>query len=251
MGVLQSQNFSLVTIMVYTSILTNKKAAFALLIDPDKGIDDIPNLAIKAQNCGVDIIMVGGSLVRNSIDVAIQRVKNSCSLPVVLFPGSAFQFSSYADTILLLSLISGRNAEYLIGNHVIAAQAIKSSGMEVIPTGYMLIDSGKTTSVQYMSNTVPIPRAKSDIVVATALAGQQLGLKLIYLEAGSGASIPIPGSLVKTVCNNVDIPLAVGGGIKTPEQVSEICNAGASLIVVGNAIENDDSLLKEMVLAAK
>ncbi|MDY0255047.1 MAG: geranylgeranylglyceryl/heptaprenylglyceryl phosphate synthase, partial [Tenuifilaceae bacterium] len=162
-----------------------------------------------------------------------------------------FQFTPTADAILLLSLISGRNPEYLIGNHVIASQAIKESRMEVIPTGYMLIDSGQTSSAQYMSNTSPIPRSKPDIALATALAGEQLGLKTIYLEGGSGAQDTIPEAVIKTVCNNVSIPVIVGGGIKTPKQVKAIRLAGASMVVVGNSIEKNPHQLEELVAASR
>jgi putative glycerol-1-phosphate prenyltransferase len=151
----------------------------------------------------------------------------------------------------LLSLISGRNPEFLIGNHVVAAHAIKESGMEIIPTGYILIDSGTPTSVQYMSNTMPIPSSKSDIVVATALAGQQLGLKAIYLEGGSGAQLPISVETIVEVKNNISLPIIVGGGLHTPQQVHAARSAGASMVVVGNALEKNIDILKDLVDASR
>lgn len=236
--------------MVYSTIKSDR-GTFALLIDPDKQRDNLSDLVTKAGNLGVDLILVGGSLVKRGMDETIAVIKNNGNIPTVLFPGSVFQFTPTADAILLLSLISGRNPEYLIGNHVIASQAIKESRMEVIPTGYMLIDSGQTSSAQYMSNTSPIPRSKPDIALATALAGEQLGLKTIYLEGGSGAQNTIPDAVIKTVCNNVSIPVIVGGGIKTPKQVKAIRLAGASMVVVGNSIEESPHLLEDLVAASR
>lgn len=236
--------------MVYSTIKSDR-GTFALLIDPDKQRDNLSDLVTKAGNLGVDLILVGGSLVKRGMDETIAVIKNNGNIPTVLFPGSVFQFTPTADAILLLSLISGRNPEYLIGNHVIASQAIKESRMEVIPTGYMLIDSGQTSSAQYMSNTSPIPRSKPDIALATALAGEQLGLKTIYLEGGSGAQDTIPEAVIKTVCNNVSIPVIVGGGIKTPKQVKAIRLAGASMVVVGNSIEESPHLLEDLVAASR
>jgi putative glycerol-1-phosphate prenyltransferase len=228
-----------------------KKATFALLVDPDehsaKGIESLAN---QAEQVGVDIIFFGGSFVKSHIETALTAIKQSTKIPVVLFPGNAIQFSSKADAILLLSLISGRNPDYLIGNHIIVSNAIKESGIEVIPTGYMLIESGVTTSVQYMSNTMPIPSAKIDIAVATALAGQQLGLKAIYLEAGSGAKFPVPPDLIREVRKNIDLPIIVGGGLRLPEQVYAAREAGANLVVVGNAIEKNPNLLGELAKAS-
>lgn len=236
--------------MVYSTIKSGR-GTFALLIDPDKQRDNLSDLVTKAGNLGVDLILVGGSLVKRGMDETIAVIKSNGNIPTVLFPGSVFQFTPTADAILLLSLISGRNPEYLIGNHVIASQAIKESRMEVIPTGYMLIDSGQTSSAQYMSNTSPIPRSKPDIALATALAGEQLGLKTIYLEGGSGAQDTIPEAVIKTVCNNVSIPVIVGGGIKTPKQVKAIRLAGASMVVVGNSIEESPHLLEDLVAASR
>ncbi|MDX9845423.1 MAG: geranylgeranylglyceryl/heptaprenylglyceryl phosphate synthase [Tenuifilaceae bacterium] len=237
--------------MVLNTLSQHTRGQFALLIDPDKNISNLTTLVKHAEEFGVDLILVGGSLVRGYMDETILLIKKKCSIPVVLFPGSVFQFSPHAHAILLLSLISGRNPEFLIGNHVIAAQAIRDSGMEVIPTGYMLIGSGEPTSVQYISNTMPIPRSKTDIAVATALAGEQLGLKVIYLEGGSGADEIVPPLLVQAVCSSVGVPVVVGGGIRSPGQVKALRHAGASMVVVGNAIESNPELFQKLVEASR
>lgn len=238
--------------MVYDLLKSSSKGTFALLIDPDKySIDEIHRVVQTANKCGVDLILLGGSLIKSSMENALSAIKSSTSIPVLLFPGNVFQFCPNADAILLLSLISGRNPEFLIGNHVVASYAIRDSGMEVIPTGYILIDSGLPTSVQYMSNTIPIPRNKTDIAIATALAGEQLGLKAIYLEAGSGAKEPIPSNLLSQVRANIKLPIIVGGGLHTPKQISEAREAGANMIVVGNAVEGNPNLLCELVNASR
>jgi putative glycerol-1-phosphate prenyltransferase len=232
--------------MVYPQLI-GSKCRFALLIDPDKyNSKQCIDIAAMATNAGVDIILVGGSLLKHSITESIASLKSNTNIPIVLFPGSPMQFSSSADAVLLLSLISGRNAEYLIGNHVQVALQIKMSGVEVIPTGYVLIDGGSSTSVQYMSNTTPIPASKTDIVVATCVAGEMLGLKALYLEAGSGAINPVPTRIIEAVRHNTNIPIIVGGGIRTPEQVNAAKQAGASMVVVGNVIEYDRSLLEQL-----
>lgn len=232
--------------MVYPQLI-GSKCLFALLIDPDKyDSKQCIDIAAMATNAGVDIILVGGSLLKHSITESIASLKSNTNIPIVLFPGSPMQFSSSADAVLLLSLISGRNAEYLIGNHVQVALQIKMSGVEVIPTGYVLIDGGSSTSVQYMSNTTPIPASKTDIVVATCVAGEMLGLKALYLEAGSGAINPVPPRIIEAVRHNTNIPIIVGGGIRTPEQVNAAKQAGASMVVVGNVIEDDRSLLEQL-----
>lgn len=226
------------------SIIENGKRNIALLLDPDKEDRvDVPSILNQAQKGGIDVVFVGGSLVRNHVPDFINKVKRKTSLPVVLFPGSSTQFAPNADAIMLLSLLSGRNADFLIGNHVQVAFRLKNSGVEIIPTGYILIDGGAQTSVQYMSNTSPIPRDKTEIIVATALAGEQLGLKLIYLEAGSGAANPVPIDAVKAVRQEISLPIVVGGGIKTPQQISDYFDAGANLVVLGNSIENNPDLL--------
>jgi phosphoglycerol geranylgeranyltransferase len=227
--------------------ITKGKKTFALLIDPDKHTEDsIKNLVIKA-NCypGPDILLVGGSIVFNGIDRTVQLIKTLTKKPVVLFPGNAVQFSPYADGILFLSLISGRNPEFLIGNHVLAGPKIKKSGIEVIPTGYILINSGIDTSVSYMSNTSPIPYFKNDIATATAIAGELLGLQAMYLEAGSGAFKPVSVEMIKEVKSNISVPLIVGGGIKTTDQLRQILKAGADMVVIGTAAEENDSLVAD------
>ena len=185
------------------------------------------------------------------IDKSFDLIKKNTTIPALLFPGSLLQITNKADGILLLSLISGRNSDLLIGNHVIASARIKRSNLEVLPTGYILIEGGKSTSVEYMSNTKPIPAEKIDIAVATAMAGEMLGLKYIYLEAGSGAKTSINIKIIKGVKENISIPLIVGGGIKTPNDVKSAFNAGADIIVVGNVIEQNPEILHELVKACQ
>jgi phosphoglycerol geranylgeranyltransferase len=226
---------------IYSSILTSKKKGkklFALLIDPDKFN---PKKIVSVCNPeNVDIIMVGGSIITNgNFEECIQFIKKTTKIPVVIFPGNTMQISANADSILLLSLISGRNPEMLIGNHVLAAGKLKSSKLEILPTGYMLIDSGRQTSVSYLSNSNPIPSDKDDIAMATAIAGEMLGLKLIYMDAGSGALNCVGKSMINKVSLNISIPLIIGGGINSAEKAVLACKAGADIIVVGNAIEKD------------
>jgi len=238
--------------MVYTQLVKSQKGLFALLVDPDKySVDDLIDLSQRAQTAGVDMILLGGSITQASIADTLLTIRRYTSIPIVLFPGNAMQFVPTADAILLLSLISGRNPDFLIGNHVLVSHSLRKSGMEIIPTGYILVESGRVTSVQYMSGTVPIPRDKSDIVVATALAGQQLGLKSIYLEAGSGAELPVSTQIISEVRKCVDLPIIVGGGLRNPEQVKAARNAGASMVVVGNALEKDLGILKDLVIACR
>lgn len=241
--------FTIILIMIYNSIL-NKAAEkkIAVLIDPDKSNEkSLENTLKVCKDCNVNFILTGGSLVSQPIDSFIEKIKELSSLPVVLFPGSLFQISKNADAILLLSLISGRNPEYLIGNHVIASKVLKESKLEVIPVGYMLIESGKTTSVQYISNTTPIPSEKTDVAVATAMAGEMLGLKIIYLEAGSGASQHVPEQMISAVKSCINIPLIVGGGIRSREHLDSVFNAGADLVVIGNSLENNPENLYKML----
>lgn len=223
----------------------------AVLVDPDKLQNrDVERIAINSAKSGVDYFFVGGSLlVNNELDQCIKTLKANSEIPVLLFPGNNLQMSWKADAILFLSLISGRNAEMLIGRHVIAAPYLKLSPLEVISCGYILIESGKTTAVQYMSNTVPIPSDKMDIAICTAMAGEMLGLKLIYLEAGSGAQQSVPVAMIEQVKQNINIPLIVGGGLRTPEKVREAAVAGADIIVVGTALEKDPGLMAEMAEA--
>jgi len=222
--------------------------SFAVLIDPDKAdhvsLNKLIALSIKAS---VDYFFVGGSLVvSNSTDECISYIKANCDIPVLLFPGSPSQVSKFADALLYLSLISGRNAELLIGQHVISAPIVKKSGLEIIPTGYLVIDGGAPTTVSYISNAAPIPSDKNDIAICTAMAGEMLGLKLIYMDAGSGAKVPITESMIKKVSENVSIPLIIGGGITSPEKAFKNCKAGADVIVIGNAIEKDSTIITEI-----
>jgi phosphoglycerol geranylgeranyltransferase len=218
----------------------------ALLIDPDKAKGDFIQRILKiAEESKTDFIMVGGSITFSSIDSLIVEAKKYTSIPIILFPGNLLQLTTRADKIFLLSLISGRNSELLIGNHVAAAPFLKDVKEKLIPTGYILIGCGTKTSVEYMSQTEAIPYDKPDIAVATALAGEMLGLRLIYLEAGSGSIEHVPLNLIKAVRENIAIPLAVGGGIKNGKEVSKIFEAGADLIVLGNSCENNPDLLAE------
>jgi len=220
------------------------KISLALLLDPDKIREhDLQEILGLASESGVDFIMTGGSITFNSVDNLIHSIKKHSTIPVVLFPGNLLQLSRDADKILLLSLISGRNPELLIGNHVIAAPYLKSLKERVVPTGYILIGCGTKTSVEYMSQTEAFPYDKPDIAVATAMAGEMLGLKMIYLEAGSGADNPVPVPLIKTVRENISVPLAVGGGIRDGNYIEEIYKAGANLIVLGNGCEKKPGLL--------
>lgn len=241
---------------IFTTITDKKNNSvkqFAVLVDPDKPDNSqIEAISKLSSDAGVDYFFVGGSLLsKNSLDNCIKILKTNSSIPVIIFPGNNLQISSYADAILFLSLISGRNPDLLIGNHVIAAPYIKESGLEVIPTAYMLIDSGKPTSALYMSNTMPIPADKSDIAACTAMAGEMLGLKMIYLDAGSGAINPISAKMIESVRANTTSPIICGGGINSPEKAVEDCKSGADIVVVGNGIEKSSQLIKEVAAAVK
>ncbi len=239
---------------VYPMLLEKKKTgkkSLAVLVDPDivsaSSLDEMIKLALQAK---VDYFFVGGSLViSNHLESCINQIKNSCSIPVLLFPGSPSQISRHADALLYLSLISGRNADLLIGQHVISAPFIKKSGLEIIPTGYMVIDGGAATTVSYISNATPIPSNKADIAMCTAMAGEMLGMKLIYMDAGSGAKEPISEEMIHIVSLHLDIPLIIGGGIRDAEKAYRNCKAGADVVVIGNAIEKNSSLITEMAAA--
>ena len=236
---------------IYDKFQDKTRKKLAVLVDPDKPTDaQIISIVEKAKAADVDFFFVGGSLlVTDSLDHCIKLIKEHCDIPVLIFPGNSLQISKYCDGFLLLSLISGRNPEMLIGRHVIAAPYLKLYGNEIIPTGYMLIDSGKATSVTYMSDTTPIPHDKDDIAMCTAIAGEMLGLKLIYLEAGSGALMPVSTSMILKVSQMINIPLIVGGGIKTPEMAAEAVKAGADVIVIGTAFEKEPELLQQFAKA--
>jgi len=238
--------------MLYDYILKkqNKEKLIVLLIDPDKHNDESLKRTVDIANkAGINFFLVGGSIISKSINDQIAIIKYHSQLPVFLFPGNLLQLCDQADGILFLSLISGRNPEFLIGNQVLAAPFLKNSGMEVIPTGYILIDTGQPTSVEYMSNTNPIPSNKPDIAAATALAGEMLGHKLIYLEGGSGAGQIVNTKLIREVKQNISIPLVVGGGIRTAKQACEIFKAGADIIVIGNIAEENPMAMFEIVSA--
>jgi phosphoglycerol geranylgeranyltransferase len=226
-----------------------RKKSIAVLVDPDKAEDPgklshLINLA--SENC-VDFFFVGGSLVTSAnLSEVVKHIKENVSIPVVLFPGNAIQVDASADAILFLSLISGRNPELLIGQHVVAAPILKNTKLEVISTGYMLINSGKITSVAYISNTTPIPDDKYSLAASTAMAGEMLGLQTIYVDAGSGAEKEISQRMIAAVRKSISVPLIVGGGIDSAPKAIAALEAGADMIVVGNALEKDPNLLTEV-----
>lgn len=224
------------------------KKSFALLIDPDdiheNGIQAIVHAAIENK---VDYIFVGGSLITsNNLGPVVDAIKSFSNIPCVLFPGNAIQIHSDADAILFLSLISGRNPELLIGQHVVAAPVLKRSNLEIIPTGYMLVHSGRPTSVSYMSNTQPIPNDKPSLAISTAMAGEMLGLQCLYMDAGSGAQEPVSSKIIKGVRRSVDLPLIVGGGLNTARKAKEALEAGADMVVIGNTAQKNLSFLAEV-----
>ncbi|MEI8201929.1 MAG: geranylgeranylglyceryl/heptaprenylglyceryl phosphate synthase [Bacteroidota bacterium] len=232
------------TPFIYNSF-KQKRKQFAVLIDPDKyNAADITGLLQYAQDGLIDYFFVGGSLLTEDyLEKWITLIKNNTQIPVILFPGNTLQICPKADAILFLSLISGRNPEMLIGKHVIAAPYLKSTTLKIIPTGYMLIDSGKQTAASYMSNSQPIPADKHDIAVCTAMAGEMLGLKVIYMDAGSGAINPVSEMMIREVRKHISVPLIIGGGIDSPEKAQTACSAGADIIVVGNAIEKNPNII--------
>lgn len=236
--------------LIKTKIREEQKM-FAILIDPDqKKQSDLIKIIKLANNAKIDLFFVGGSLLKtDSLDSCIETIKSHSAIPIMLFPGNAMQVNNKATGILFLSLISGRNPEMLIGRQVITAPILKNTNLEILSTGYMLIESGQQTTVSYMSNTIPIPYTKNDIASATALAGEMLGLKLIFMDGGSGAINCISQEMISSVKKSITTPLIVGGGISSPEQAIKSCNAGADIIVVGNAIEKDPSLIHKISTA--
>ena len=227
---------------VFDSLLDTRATrggGFLLLIDPDRSRDsDYLALAEAAAECGVDAILVGTSfMMAGHFPTAVKEIKARANLPVIIFPGSYTQITSDADAILYTSLISGRNPQYLIDEQVKGAPFIKAAGLEAIPTGYMLIESGPLTSVQFISGSLPIPRTKPDIACAHALAAQYLGMQLVYLEAGSGAGQPVPVEMVQAVAGTIEVPILVGGGLHTPNDCAARVEAGASFIVMGTRLE--------------
>lgn len=239
---------------VYTELCGRRSdgiKSFGVLIDPDKvddeKLDRLIDLSVTAQ---VDYFLVGGSLViSNYLDECVKKIKENTTIPVLLFPGNHTQITPRADALLYLSLISGRNPDLLIGQHVVSAPAIRRSGLEVISTGYMVIDGGAPTTVSYISNATPLPADKDDIALCTAMAGEMLGMKVIYMDAGSGARRPITESMIQKVNHHIHTPLIIGGGITDPEKAYLNCKAGADMIIVGNAIEKDSSLIMEIASA--
>ena len=240
--------------MIYKELLDSKQNAkkkLAILIDPDKlrlnSMDSVIKSAVDNQ---IDYFFIGGSLIVNDmLDNVLEVLKKESKIPLILFPGNSMQLSYKADAILFLSLISGRNPELLIGKHVISAPYLKLSPLEVISTGYMNIDGGVSTTVSYISNTSPIPKDKNDIAVCTAIAGEMLGLKTIFLDAGSGAKYPVSTEMISSIRGAVDVPIITGGGISSPEKAFENVSAGADVVVVGNAVEKDPTLIAEIAAA--
>lgn len=224
------------------SIREKRGAGYFILIDPDKqSLADSIQMAKQAEQEDADGIFIGGSLLSTPIfDELIKQIKAHVQIPVIIFPGGVQQVSQYADAILFMSLISGRNADMLIGQQVMAAPIVKMINLETIATGYMLIESGKVTSAEFMSNTRPIPRDKTDIAVAHALAAECLGMKVVYLEAGSGADHPVPDKMIHAIAGMCNLPLIVGGGIISPEVARQKVEAGASFIVTGNIFEKEN-----------
>jgi phosphoglycerol geranylgeranyltransferase len=236
---------------IYNELLEKKIAghkSIAVLIDPDNYQNHLLKQLINlAADHNVDYFFVGGSLVSSyNFSNLIRTIKDQCRIPVILFPGSYLHICPDADAIMFLSLISGRNPELLIGQHVVAAPILKTSGLEVISTGYLLIDGGTSTTVSYMSATNPIPVDKPDIAKCTAMAGEMLGLKMIYLDAGSGALQPVPLEMIRSVADTIEVPLIVGGGLNSPRKIWDALSAGADLVVVGNGIEKNPNLMVEV-----
>lgn len=230
-----------------------QKKSFALLIDPDN-VDELECIELLqlAESTSVDFLLIGGSLITgNNLGRIVEICKSHSQIPVILFPGSSLHIDTEADAILFLSLISGRNPDFLIGQHILAAPILKRSRLEVLPTGYMLVDTGKQTTVSFISNTTPIPYDKPDVAACIAMAGEMLGLQIIYMDGGSGAEKPISPQMISAVRKAVDTPLIIGGGINSPEKVQIALKAGADVIVVGNAIEKDSQLILKITQTIK
>lgn len=231
--------------------LTNHKM-LAVLLDPDACVGEyLQQILSILKDHTPDFVFVGGSHLHNSVDKLIELLKSELETDIILFPGNASQFSDKSDGLLFLSLLSGRNAEFLIGEHVNSARAIKDSKVEVISTAYLLIEGGSTSSVEYMSNTRAIPHNTIDIAVSTAIAGELLGMQLTYLEAGSGAKNPVSQQMIQAVKANTEKPLIVGGGIRTVELLTQTLNAGADIVVVGNVFETNPNLIVDFVKAVR
>jgi putative glycerol-1-phosphate prenyltransferase len=235
---------------IYNEIIQSKvenQKLMAILLDPDKLIlDNLDHLVSKISQSPASHIFIGGSLVENvNIDDLISKIKQNCSLPIVLFPGNPSQISDKADAILFLSLISGRNPDYLIEHQVNAVPLLKQTDLEIISTGYILIESGTETAVERVSKTKPLDRNNLDLVLETAQAGEMLGNKLIYLEAGSGAKHAVPLDMIKKVAQNIEIPLLVGGGIVDLQGIQDAYHAGADLVIIGTAFEKNTNFFND------
>lgn len=239
----------------YNKILQNREAnkkMLAVLLDPDKCSGRILSSTISALKTDLpDFVFIGGSHTLASSESLIDILIEETNAEIVLFPGNASQFITKAAALLYLSLLSGRNAEFLIGQHVTSSVAIKKANIEVISTAYILIDGGKPSSVEYISNSRSIPSDKKEIVLSTAVAGELLGMKMVYLEAGSGANFPVPVEIIEYVTGDLSIPLIVGGGIKTTEQLKAAYDAGADLVVVGNIFETEPDKISEFLKCTK
>lgn len=223
---------------------TSKKPLLAVLIDPDKFNPELIHLANKSK---VACFLVGGSeLKKGDVTKTILAIKKISKIPVVLFPGNETQLSKAADGLLLLSLLSGRNPEYLIDKHITAAPIIKKMKLDFVPTAYLLINGGKKSTTQKVTNTLPLNPKNKALILHTALAAQQLGFKAVYLEAGSGAKQNISATLIKSIKREITIPIIVGGGLDSPLKVKQIINSGANMIVIGNALEKNVFLLTEI-----
>jgi phosphoglycerol geranylgeranyltransferase len=236
---------------IYNKIISDKRQnikGLAILLDPDKiNFETLPDLIHDSILNKVGYFFVGGSLITNNqLNELVTFIKQYCDIPVILFPGNSLHIEPNADGILLLSLISGRNPEFLIGQHVISAPILKKTNLEIIPTGYILVESGQQTTVSYISNTTPIPHNKPSIAACTAMAGEMLGLKLIYLDGGSGAKNEVSAEMIAAVNESVDCPIIVGGGINTAQKARLAWQAGADIVVVGNKIEESPDFIVEL-----
>jgi len=239
---------------VYQNIIKNAaegKKMLAVLLDPEVGEKTLAATIAVMQHRPPDLLLVGGSHATENVAALVETLKRSCPTPVTLFPGNATQFVPNADALLNISLLSGRNAEYLIGQHVSVAQTVKKSGIEVIPAAYLLIDGGRVSSTEYISGTRPIPADRRQIAVSTALAGEFLRMKTIYLDAGSGAKTPVLPEMIAAVKAQITLPLIVGGGLRTVQNISAAFEAGADIAVVGNILEENPAIYKELSRATR
>lgn len=231
----------------------NKKKQLAVLIDPDKAdAHSLANISTLCNNAAVDLIFVGGSLITGGdLNFTISELKKLTSIPLVSFPGNHLQISELTDALLFISLVSSRNADMIIGQHIQAAPYIKKKNIEAISTAYMLVDGGSMTTAHYLSNSNPIPREKSDIAAATAMAAEIIGYKCIYLEAGSGAKLHVPPAMITAVKKSTSIPILCGGGIRDAATAKLLADAGADVLVIGTAFEHNPTLIQEIANAIR